>query len=323
MTDSDFSDLNDHLNAPAESPLEEFPAGHRSGFVAVIGRPNVGKSTLMNGLLGQKVAIVSSKPQTTRVQQLGILTRPDSQIVFVDTPGLHKPRHELGKFMVDVAQQALNDADVIMFMVEAQYMPGPGDSMIAEQIKTAAPDVPVILVINKIDITPAEDLQKHVDAYVALVQPTEWIAISAQKLAGLEDVHRRLIELLPEGPRYYPPEQVTDMYTRTIAAEIIREKVLRNTHDEVPHAVAVEISEFKERDNNVTYIAATVYIERDTQKAIIIGKGGQKLRKIGTAARHEIEPLVGGKVFLELWVKVLPNWRQDENLLRRLGYRIR
>lgn len=330
MNDSDFTNLNDDLKNPEDleemsqiNPLDDIPEGHRSGFIAVIGRPNVGKSTLMNGLLGQKVAIVSSKPQTTRVQQLGILTEPNAQIVFVDTPGLHKPRHELGKFMVDVARRALSDADMIMFMVEAQYAPGAGDTMIAAQIKEAAPDVPVMLVINKVDITPAEDLQKHVDAYLALVEPSDWVALSALKAKGLEDLHRRLINLLPEGPRYYPPEQVTDMYARTIAAEMIREKVLRNTRDEVPHAVAVEISEFKERDNGVTYIAATIYIERDSQKAILIGKGGQKLRKIGAAARRDIEPLVGGKVYLELWVKVLANWRQDENLLRRLGYRIR
>lgn len=327
MTDSGLTDLNDDLNnsefQDEIAPLDDIPEGHRSGFVAVIGRPNVGKSTLMNGLLGQKVAIVSSKPQTTRVQQFGILTEPDAQIVFVDTPGLHKPRHELGKFMVDVARRALSDADVIMFLVEAQYAPGAGDKMIAQQIKEAAPDVPVMLVINKIDITPAEDLQKHVGEYLSLVEPTDWVALSAMKSAGLHDLHDRLVGMLPEGPRFYPPDQVTDAYARAIAGEMIREKVLRNTRDEVPHAVAVEISEFKERDNGVTYIAATVYVERDSQKAIIIGKGGQKLRKIGADARRDIEPLVGGKVYLELWVKVLPNWRQDENTLRRLGYRIR
>ncbi|GAB4570643.1 MAG: GTPase Era [Anaerolineae bacterium] len=328
MNDSEAPDLNDDLqpdewqDAPLDA-LDEIPPGHRSGFVAVIGRPNVGKSTLMNALMGQKIAIVSSRPQTTRVQQLGILTRPDAQIIFVDTPGLHKPRHELGRFMVQVAQQALNDADVIMFLVEAQHMPGPGDTMIASQLQEAAPDKPVLLIINKIDITPPDALQKHVDAYLALVKPTDWIAISALQAAGVDDLRERLINLLPEGPRYYPPDQVTDLYTRNIAAEMIREKVLRNTRDEVPHAVAVEITEFKEREDGPTYVAATIYVERNSQKAIIIGKGGQMLKKIGAQARQDIEQLIGDKVFLELWVKVLPNWRRDENLLRRLGYRIR
>ncbi len=308
---------------PADDALDDTPPDHRSGFVAVIGRPNVGKSTLINRLLGQKIAIVSSRPQTTRVRQLGILTGDNSQIVFVDTPGLHKPRHQLGEFMVEVAQQALADADVILFVVEASCPPGAGDRLIAEQIKAAAPEVPVLLVANKIDITPADKLQANIDAYLQMVQPADWIALSALQASGMEDLLGRLIARLPEGPRYYPPDQITETYSRQIAAELVREKVLNNTHDEIPHAVAVEITEFKERENGVTYIAATIYVERESQKAIIIGKSGQMLKKIGAQARVEIEQMLGCKVYLQLWVKELPNWRSDEAILRRLGYRIR
>ncbi len=316
------SEYQEHLEDPVSSPLDDIPEDHRSGYVSVIGRPNVGKSTLINAIMGQKIAIVSSRPQTTRVQQLGILTQDDAQIVFVDTPGLHKPRHELGKFMVEVAQQALRDADVVMFVVEGHELPGGGDRMIAEQLKEAG-DVPVLLVINKIDLTAPEALQKHVDAYAELVEPADWIALSALKGSGIDDLRQRLIDRLPRGPRYFPPDQVTETYTRNIAAEMIREKALRNTREEVPHAVAVEVTEFKERENGVTYIGATIYIERDSQKRIVIGKGGSMLKRIGSQARPEIEELVGGKVYLELWVKVLPNWRQDETMLKRLGYRIR
>ncbi len=328
MTDSEIdrplpTEDDVEIAHPAESALDDVPPGHRSGFVAVIGRPNVGKSTLINQILGQKIAIVSPRPQTTRVRQLGILTTDEAQIVFVDTPGLHKPRHELGRFMVETAQQALVDADVILLIVEAHLPPGPGDIMIARQLRDAASEAPIVLAINKIDLTPPDKLQAHVDAYLALVSPVDWVAISALHGAGVDDLRKRLIALLPEGPRYYPPDQVTETYTRNIAAEMIREQVLLNTHDEVPHAVAVEINEFKERENNVIYVAATIYVERDSQKSIIIGKGGQMLKRIGAAARREIEGLTESKVFLELWVKVLPNWRQGEALLKRLGYRIR
>jgi GTP-binding protein Era len=311
----------DHLDPLA--PLDDLPEGHRSGFVAVIGRPNVGKSTLINKILGQKVAIVSPRPQTTRVRQLGILTTDMAQVVFVDTPGLHKPLHQLGEFMVKVAQQALQDADVILFVVEVNSPPGAGDQAIAQQIKEAAPDVPVLLVMNKVDRAAADRLQETVAAYLELVEPVDWTALSALRNRGIKDLRERLLALLPEGPRYYPPDQVTETYVRTIAAEMIREKVLLNTREEVPHAVAVEVEAFTEREDGLTDIEATVYVERDSQKGIIIGKGGQMLKKIGSAARTDIEELIGNQVFLQLWVKVLPNWREDEQMLQRLGYRIR
>ena len=328
MNDQDPPDLPDEAMEaagphPPQETWEAVPQDHRSGFVAVIGRPNVGKSTLINQLLGQKIAIVSPRPQTTRVRQLGILTRQDAQVIFVDTPGLHRPRHQLGEFMVQVAQQALHDSDAILFVVEAQEMPGPGDRMITEQIKEAAPDVPVLLAINKIDLVRPDRLQAHVDAYLELVQPTDWVALSALQAAGVDDLRERLIALLPHGPRYYPPDQVTETYIRDIAAELIREKVLLHTREEIPHVVAVEINEFKERSEHLTYVSATIYVERDSQKAILIGKGGQMLKRIGSDARPEIEALIGTRVYLELWVKVLPNWRKDEAMLRRLGYRIR
>ncbi len=308
---------------PLEAALGEVPEGHRSGFVAVIGRPNVGKSTLINGLLGQKIAIVSPRPQTTRLRQLGILTRQDAQVIFVDTPGLHRPRHQLGEFMVAVARQALADADVILWMVEAHELPGSGDRLIAGQIAEAAPDVPLLLAINKIDLASPDRLQAHVKAYVELARPTDWVAISALHTAGTDDLLNRLIALLPEGPRYYPPDQVTATYLRDIAAELIREQALLHTREEIPHVIAVAIEAFNERRENLTYIGATIYVERESQKAIVIGKGGRMLKQIGAAARQEIERLVGTKVYLELWVKVLPNWRKDEAMLRRLGYRIR
>ncbi len=313
--------MNDEPQA-TDTPLEELPADHRSGFVAVIGRPNVGKSTLINRLLGQKIAIVSPRPQTTRVRQLGILTEEHAQVVFVDTPGLHKPRHSLGEFMVQVAQQALQDADLILYVVEATTPPGAGDQLIASQIAEAAPDVPVLLAINKIDVTSPDELVKNSDAYVALVKPADWIAVSAMRGLGIDDLHRRLIERLPLGPRYYPADQVTESYVRNIAGEMIREKVLLNTRDEIPHAVAVEIHEFKERNEGLTYVHASIYVERDSQKSIIIGKKGQMLKKIGAAARYEIEQMLDTKVYLDLQVKVLPNWREDQAILERLGYRI-
>lgn len=300
--------------------LETVPPGHRSGFVAVIGRPNVGKSTLMNQLLGHKVAIVSPRPQTTRTCIRGILTRPDAQIIFVDTPGLHKPLHKLGEVMVAAAASAIPDADVLLFVVDVSVMPTEEDRTIARMIRQRTSH-PVILVLNKMDLLPPERVKPHTEAYWALVPDhAGWMMTIATEAINLDKLLDMVIPHLPEGPRYYPGDLITDQTEREIAAELIREQVLRFTREEVPHSVAVVVEEYKERETGGVYIAATIYVERESQKGILIGAGGQMLRRIGTAAREEIERMVGGKVYLDLWVKVSKNWRRDLRRVRRMGY---
>ncbi len=310
--------------------LDETPPGHRSGFVAVIGRPNVGKSTLVNRIVGQKVAIVSPKPQTTRNRILGILTREDVQVIFVDTPGLHRPRHRLGQAMVAAAAAAIPDADVVLFMVDVSAPPTDEDRLIAHLIRKQT-EAPVVLVLNKMDLLPAEKVKPHTQSYWELasdlIPPTGgrmagggWMMTVATEGVNLDKLLELIVEALPEGPRYYPGDQVTDQTEREIAAELIREQVLRYTRQEVPHAVAVVVEEFKERENNVIYVGANIFVEKNSQKGIIIGHKGQMLRQIGTAARREIERMTGGRVYLDLWVKVRKGWRRDERELRRLGY---
>ncbi len=300
--------------------LEAVPPGHKSGFVAVIGRPNVGKSTLMNQLLGHKVAIVSPKPQTTRTRIQGILTRETVQIIFVDTPGLHRPLHKLGEVMVEQAARAIPDADVVLFVVDVSVMPREEDRMIARMIRERTRN-PVILVLNKMDRLPPDRVKPHTEAYWELMPDhAGWMMTIATEGVNLDKLLEMIVGQLPEGPRYYPGDQITDQTEREIAAELIREQVLRFTRDEVPHAVAVVVEEFKERENGTLYIAATIYVERESQKGILIGRGGQMLRRIGTAARQEIERMVGGQVYLELWVKVSKNWRRDLQEVRRMGY---
>ena len=303
--------------------LDEILPGHRSGFAAVIGRPNVGKSTLMNQIVGQKVAIVSPKPQTTRSRILGILTREDAQVIFVDTPGLHRPRHKLGRVMVTTATGAIPDADVVLFVVDVSVLPTGEDRMIAGLIREHA-RAPVILVLNKMDLLPAGKVKPHTESYWELVPDhDEWMMTIATRGVNLDKLLDRIIAALPEGPRYYPGDQVTDQTEREIGAELIREQVLRYTRQEVPHAVAVVVEEFKERENGMLYVAANVFVEKQSQKGIIIGRRGQMLRQIGSAARQEIERMTGGRVYLDLWVKVRKHWRQDERELRRLGYGVR
>ena len=299
---------------------DEVAGDHRSGFVAVIGRPNVGKSTLVNHLVGQKVAIVSPKPQTTRGRIRGILTRADAQVIFIDTPGLHRPRHRLGKNMVAVAKDAIPDADVVLFTVDCSVLPNNEDRMISTLLKPHT-HAPVVLVLNKMDKMRAENVKQHTQAYWDLAPFNhDWMMTVATQGTNLDKLLRLIIATLPNGPRYYPDDQVTDQTERDIAAELIREQVLRHAYEEVPHAVAVVVTEFSERENNAFYVAADIFVEKESQKGIIIGKRGRMLRDVGSAARREIERMVGGRIFLDLWVKVRKNWRQDDRELRRLGY---
>jgi len=296
---------------------EELPPDHRSGYVAVVGEPNVGKSTLMNYYLGQKVAIVSPLPQTTRQRLLGILTRPDAQVIFLDTPGIHRPQTKLGEYMVEVARRAIADADVVLWVVDLSTPPSRAEQEIAGWL-AAVPQT--ILALNKMDLVPADEVPIRAEAYHELLHDAEWIPISAARGDGCERLLQAIISRLPLGPRYFPEDQVTDLQERFIAAEMVREQVLHHLREEVPHAVAVMVEEFKERRQGMLYISATIYVERESQKGILIGKGGQMLKTIGAAARAEIEKAFDSQVYLELWVKVRKNWRKDEKELRRLGY---
>lgn len=314
-------------NHPADLLLpEELPADHRSGFVAVVGRPNVGKSTLMNAYLGQKIAIVSAKPQTTRNRLLGILTMErergevaDVQLIFVDTPGIHQPLHKLGEYMVETAVRAIPDADVVLFLVDVSQSPGAEDRQIADLLREQR-RVPVLLVLNKADLLAPAQISSQVEAYQALGPFDDWLLVSALQRDNLDNLLEATIERLPLGPRYYPEEQVTDQQLRFMASELVREQVLRHLRQEVPHSVAVIVDEFKERSEDLTYIGANVFVERDTQKAIILGHRGSMIKRIGQDARREIEELLGTRVYLELWVKVKKKWRKDDQELRRLGY---
>jgi GTPase len=295
----------------------------RSGFVAIIGRPNVGKSTLVNALLGQKIAAVSPKPQTTRKRQLGILTTESAQLVFVDTPGLHSPRHKLGRFLNQEAQESLEGVDVILWLVDASARPADEDKEIATLLNHTPRRTPLVLAANKIDLVPAEALTARLEAYQALLKKeAQVISISAAQNQHLDQLLELLRSLAPFRAPEFDEEQVTDSYERDIAADLIREACLQQLRDEVPHGVGVRVDEFAERENGMLYIAATVFVERNSQKGIVIGEGGKMLKAIGSAARKEIEGMSGRPVFLELRVKVLKDWRNDENAMRRLGYRI-
>ena len=298
----------------------DFPEGHRSGFVAVIGRPNAGKSTLMNAFLDDKIAIVTPRPQTTRSRQLGIYTTDNEQIVFMDTPGIMKPRHKLDEYMVEVATESLESADVVLWLVDASDPIGKGDRVIAEKLAAVDESIPIILAMNKSDLLKPEQVIRQTEAYQALLPRAEWILFSALKGNGRNELLDLIIKSLPAGPRFYPADQITDVYMRDMAAEFIREQIFLQLRDEIPYAVAVQVIDFKERDNGTTYISANIYVERDNHKRIIIGNKGSQLKKLGAASRKELEALVEGKVFLELWVKVEPKWRQNEKALRRLGY---
>ena len=291
----------------------------KSGFVSLIGRPNVGKSTLLNLLLGEKIAIISDKPQTTRNRILGIKNQPEGQIVFWDTPGIHRARSRLNQSMVKTALATYKEVDGICFIVEANRPFDDENDYILETLRKV--EKPVLLVINKIDLIPKPELLPIMDGYSRLRSFEQIIPISALLGQGAEVLVAEMLKILPVGPRLFPEEMITDLPERFLAAELIREKVFLRTREEVPYATAVVIEEFKEREEkNLVFIKATIQVERESQKGILIGEKGRMLKEIGRRAREEIESLLGTKVFLELWVKVEKNWREDPSALRRLGY---
>lgn len=290
-----------------------------SGFVSIVGRPNVGKSTLINSLLGRKLLIVSDKPQTTRNRLQAVLTTERAQVIFLDTPGIHKPRHKLGNYMVRVALEALKEVELILFMVEATSPPGPGDSYIAAMLRQI--DTPIFLVVNKIDLAPAQFEEEWLPSYLQLCAFQKHFLVSALQGKNVKQLLEEIILILPPGPLYYPPEVSIDRPEEFLAAEMIREKIFLLTGDEIPYSTAVEIESISLRkEKDLLDIRAVIYVEKESQKGIIIGKNGEMLKKIGTKARLELEKLLGNPVFLDLWVKVKKDWRSKENTLRQFGY---
>ncbi|MCL1700955.1 GTPase Era [Lysinibacillus sp. Bpr_S20] len=295
--------------------------GYKSGFISIIGRPNVGKSTFLNRVIGQKIAIMSDKPQTTRNKVQGVLTTNDSQMIFIDTPGIHKPKHKLGDFMLKVSKNTLREVDVIMFMVNAEQKLGKGDEFILDML--AGNPTPVFLVINKIDQIHPDELIGIIEGYKERYDFAEIVPISALQGNNVENLLATLSKYLPEGPQYYPADQVTDHPERFIISELIREKVLHLTREEIPHSIAVVIDKIRRDEENEDKIrvAATIIVERDSQKGIVIGKRGALLKEVGIRARKDIEMLLGSKVYLELWVKVQKDWRNKSTHLRDFGFR--
>ena len=294
---------------------------YKSGFVTLIGRPNVGKSTLMNQLIGQKIAITSNKPQTTRNRIQTVLTTDDGQIVFVDTPGIHKAKNKLGEYMVNVAERTLNEVDVVLWLVEPTTFIGAGERHIAEQLQGL--HIPVILVINKVDTVDKDEILKAIDTYRKLYDFDEIIPCSALRNQNTEDIIPSILKYLPYGPMFYDEDTITDQPMRQIVAELIREKALHALNEEIPHGIAVVIDSMKERKSQkgiITDIQATIICERDSHKGIIIGKGGEMLKKIGANARYEIEKQLDTKVNLQLWVKVKKEWRDSDVLIKNFGY---
>ncbi|HEY9857266.1 MAG TPA: GTPase Era [Stenomitos sp.] len=288
-----------------------------SGFVALVGRPNVGKSTFLNKVLGQKVAIVSSKAQTTRHRIKGIHSEDNAQVVFVDTPGIHKPLHLLGEQLVKTAVDTLAEVDLVLFLVDGRTSAGRGDKYVADllgQVKK-----PIVIVLNKVDSLKVDP--EVLQSYEALGEHVSVHVISALYGKGVQPLLKEIVERMPEGPPFYSEEEVTDQSERDLAGELVREAVLRQTEEEIPHSVAVRVDEFKEREEgSKTFIRATIFVERDSQKGILIGEKGSKLKEIGAAARQSIEKSLDRRVYLELWVKVLPNWRKQAKSLKQLGY---
>lgn len=290
----------------------------RSGYVSIIGRPNVGKSTLLNAILGQKVSIVAARPQTTRNKILGVKNLPGAQIIFIDTPGIHRPKSLLGEVMVKSARDVLSDIDIVLFVAEAGGDSG-RDDIIIQSLKGT--DKPVFLLLNKIDRVRKPEILHMIDQYRGLFSFKEIFPVSSLKKDGIDNVVEKLLVYLPEGPRYYPEDIVTDQIERFMAAEIIREKIMGKTSEEIPYSVAVEVQNWAERQDGIVSISANIYVEREGQKGIIIGEKGRMLKEIGTLARIEIERLLDARVFLQLWVKVKKGWRDDKKMLQELGYK--
>jgi GTP-binding protein Era len=315
----DASELESVLD---KGPLfdEELPPDHRSGFVALVGKPNVGKSTLLNAWMGTKLAPVSPKPQTTRDRLLGILTREDAQLLFMDTPGIHRPRTKLGDFMVEAAEGAFPDADVAVFVTDLTVPPSRPDRETAALLAKLPPDVGQILAMNKMDRVSGEELENRRAAYSALGDFDHALCISALMGDGVEELLEIVISELSQGPRYYPKEQLTDRQERFIVAELIREHAMRHLRQEVPHALAVTVQEMKERPNGTIYILAHLYVEKESQKGIVIGRNASMLKKIGHDARIDLQRFLDSKVYLDLQVRVRKDWRRNERALRQFGY---
>jgi len=293
---------------------------YKSGFVAVMGRPNVGKSTLINSFMGQKIASVSPRPQTTRKTQLGILTIEGAQIIFVDTPGVHKPIHKLGENMNQEALKTLQECDLIIWIVDLSQSPHQEDKLLAIHLQKVFSITPMLLVLNKADLVVEETRGVNRKAYTELLPGIKSITISATRGDNLERLMEMILEEIPPGDPFYPSGQITDLFEREITADLIRESALNILRDEIPHGIAVRIDTYKERGNHGAYIEATLFVEKESHKPIVIGANGKMLKEIGTAARQEIESMSGRKVYLKIRVKVRKNWRDDEKILRRFGY---
>ena len=291
---------------------------YKSGFVSIIGRPNVGKSTFVNRVIGHKIAIMSDKAQTTRNKIQGVTTQDDAQIIFLDTPGIHKPKHKLGDYMMRVAKNTLSEIDAIMFMVNVNEEIGRGDEYIMDMLKDVK--TPVFLVLNKIDLVHPDELMPRIEQYQSYMSFTEMVPMSALEGHNVDHFIEVLKSYLPEGPQYYPEDQVSDHPEQFVVSELIREKILHLTSEEIPHAIGVNVDRMIKKDEDHVRIEATIYVERDSQKGIVIGKGGKKLKEVGKRARHDIENLLGSKVYLELWVKVQKDWRNKVNFIRQMGY---
>lgn len=291
----------------------------KSGYVTIVGRPNVGKSTLLNEIMGEKLSIVSNKPQTTRNNIQTILTTKEYQMVFVDTPGIHKPKHKLGEYMVNSAKDSMKEVDLVLFLVNPDEEIGRGDAFILEALKNQ--NAPVFLVLNKIDESTQERVAKTLQLFAKEMEFKEIIPISARKGKNVEKLVELMVENMPQGPMYYPEDMITDVQERFVISEIVREKALRTLREEVPHGIAVDIIQMKKSDNGTWHIEVDMLCEKDSHKGIIIGKNGQGLKKIGETARYEIEKFLNAKVNLKVWVKVRKEWRDNQNLLKELGYK--